>query len=173
MRPDNQNAACGVSLAEFINTPAAAELLASADAAFGRIDFGNAADFLQRRLVAMPGLGNAPDLALGDLLEQIAALKDTAARLNDFAVEFYRQSGGLRLAVEAIKTFARKPTAANRALLLEAAAPLDGFHVRMPPRIRQPLRPFIKGYFWRREMLSYGKLYLAVHDHMRDGVIVG
>lgn len=162
-----------VSLGDFIASPAGSELLVSADAAFGRVDFDAAASFLKSRRASMAHLENADDLALGELLEQIEALKSTVEALNGFAVAFYRQSGGLALAIEAVKVFSRRPTAANRARLLEAAAPLAGFHLRMPPRIRRLLRPFIKGFFWRWEMLSYGKLYLAVSDHMREGAIAG
>lgn len=173
MESDNQITAPSASLRDFIGSQAGRELLASADAAFARIDFSPAASFLTGKLAAMPDIEDADDLALGELLDQLMALRSSAASLNGFAVEFCRQSGRLALAVAAIKTFTRYPTSANRARLQEAAAPLDGFHVRMPPRMRRLLRPFIKGYFSRRELLSYGKLYLAVSDHVRDGVIAG
>lgn len=173
MQPDDQIAARDFSLREFIDSPTGSDLLAAADFAFGRVDFGTAAGLLRNRLAAMPGIECADELALGELLDQITALKETVAKLNSFAVEFYRQSGGLALAVAAIKVFARNPTAYNRARLAEAAAPLAGYHIRMPPRTRRLLRPFIKGFFWRRELLSYGKLYQAVADHMKDGVLMG
>jgi hypothetical protein len=172
MEPDNQLAGRAFSLGEFIDSPAGSELLAAADFAFGRVDFGTAAGFLKDRLAAMRDLEEADDLALGDMLEQIMALQDTVASLNGFAVAFNRQSGALRRCVAEIKTFARNPTADNRARVIEAAIPFDGLRVRMPPRVRKLLRPFIKGYYWRRGLLSYGKLYEAMCDHMKEGVVI-
>lgn len=173
MRPDDQIAARALSLREFIDSPTGSELLAAADFAFGRVDFGTAATFLRNRLAAMRDIEEPDGLALGDMLEQIMALRSTVASLNSFAVEFNRQSGSLERCVAMIKTFARSPTADSRARLIEAATPLDGLQLRMPPRVRRLLRPFIKPYFWRRELLSYGKLYPGMCDHMKDGVITG
>lgn len=160
------------TLKEFIESQDGGRLLAAADAAFQRVAFVPVADFLKGRLRAMPGIADADDLALGDLLEQMEHLRDAAASLNSFAAEFYRRSGAVKRAVAAIKAFARNPTASNRFDLLEAAAPLDGYRIRMPPRVRRLLRPFIRPYCWRQGLLSYGKLYLAMRDHMKDGVIV-
>lgn len=173
MSQDNQIGARPLSLGEFITSPAGSELLAAADAAFGRVDFGNAVSFLHGRLSAMAHLHNADDLTLGELLEQVEALRSTVDSLNGFAVAFHRQSGRLALAVEAIKVFSRHPTATNRIRLLEAAGLLDGYKARMPPRVRRLLRPYIKASFWRRDLLSYGRLYLAVSDHMREEVVLG
>ncbi len=172
MRPDDHIAATAFSLREFIDSPTGSELLAAADFAFGRVNFGTAAGFLRSRLAAMRDIEEADGLALGDMLEQIMALQSTVASLNSFAVEFNRQSGALKRCVVEIKTFASSPTAYNRARLIEAATPLDGLRIRMPPRVRRLLRPFIKQYYWRQELLSYGKLYPAMCDHMKDGVIV-
>lgn len=172
MEQDRQVDAGALSLREFIDCPAGSELLAAADAALGRVDLGSAASFLKNRLAAMRDHEEADGLAMGDMLEQMMALQETVANLNSFAVEFHRQSGAMKHCVAEIKAFARDPTTYNRARLVEAAEPFDGLHVRMPPRVRKLLKPFIKGRFWRYELLSYGRLYPAMCDHMKDGAIV-
>ena len=173
MKRDSQPDTGALSLREFIDSPTGSELLAAADFAFGRVDFGTAPGFLRSRLAAMRDLAEADGLAMGDMLEQMMALRETVASLNGFAVAFHRQSGALKHCVAEIKAFAREPTLFNRARLIEASIPFDGLKVRMPPRVRKLLRPFIKGRFFRWHMSSYGSLYTAMCDHMRDGVVIG
>ena len=107
----------------------------------------------------------------GEVLREIDDIADNlegvVTDLREFMKEYFKHSGAVMFATEAVETFVAEPNEANRLALVQASEALDGYHfITMSRELRGRLRPFVIS---RRlkSRIDFGSLHRIAKDDLK------